>query len=47
MEEKQEQIKEEEIAEEQKNMEVEHCFHKFVRFKNYRRCIKCGMEIDK
>ena len=26
---------------------IKHCFHKFVKFKGYRRCIKCGMEIDK
>lgn len=26
---------------------IKHCFHEFVRFKGYRRCIKCGMEIDK
>ena len=25
----------------------EHCFHHFVPFKNRRKCIKCGLEIDK
>ena len=47
MEENQEQITEEKTEEEQETVKIKHCFHKFVRFKDYRRCIKCGMEIDK
>lgn len=47
MEEDKEMIAEEEKTEEEKLDVKKPCFHTFVKFKGYRKCIKCGVEIDK
>ncbi len=37
----------EDAVEESTEEKKMHCFHHFVPFKNRRKCIKCGLEIDK
>ncbi len=37
----------EESEPEVQNIEIKPCFHRFVDFRNRRKCIICGMEIDK
>lgn len=39
-------IEEEEVKESVSADDIKHCFHSFVKFRDHRRCMKCGLEIN-